>query len=89
MTNWKINLEELHDAFYEFEKYMDADKWDDLGESGVYYEDGLDAIFAFMDFIEFGCVGKRCDRCGCVTEDPITEPETYYTFCECCWDDLH
>lgn len=56
MTEKKDNMEWLNVMFWEFQAYMTASRWDNLTDEGVYEDDGLAAIGAFLEYIRTGAV---------------------------------
>ena len=45
-----IDKQEINSKLHLFERYMTAEKWDRIGDSGINSDDGLDAINAFIEF---------------------------------------
>ena len=52
----KIDEWELRKKFWNFRHYMNAKKWDALGDEGVYADEGEIAVSAFIEYVLTGQV---------------------------------
>ena len=88
-----LDVEALKKAVWDYRVKMTAGGWDSIGVQGVYREDGVEVLDAFVNFIEFdeipidGKNAKRCDRCGRVVCDYLSYPDDE-NYCRICADDL-
>lgn len=62
----KIDEWELRKKFWNFRLYMTGNKWDNLGSEGVYADEGLTAVSAFIEYV---CTGIVTDDDGNELED--------------------
>ena len=58
---YEIDRHELHKAFCAFEHYMGSERWDNLGTEGIYKDEGIESVSAFIEFIETGRVTSHDD----------------------------